>query len=76
MLSVDGMETSHLVRLDGSVLVNPAHIVSVVPAPMLSNATRLDIRMSNGDTHSWPIRSDEDLEGSLRRLMLSLAYGG
>jgi hypothetical protein len=69
------METSHLVRLDGHVLINPAHIVAVVPAPMLSNALRCDIRMINGDTHSWPIRSDEDLDGSLRRLMLSLAYG-
>jgi hypothetical protein len=55
------METPYLVRLDGSVLVNPSHIVAVVPAPMLSNAIRFDIRMGNGDTHTWPIRSDEDV---------------
>lgn len=75
VFSVPSMETPHLVRLDGSVLVNPAHIVAVIPAPMLSNINRFDIRMSNGDTHTWPILSDEDADASLHRLMLALTFG-
>lgn len=63
---------SGLVRLDGSVLINRAHIVCVVPAPMLSNAIRFDIRLSNGDVHSWPIQKDEDAEAALARLIAHL----
>ena len=69
------MEPPQLVQLAGSVLINPNHIVAVVPAPMLSNAVRFDIRMSNGDTHTWPIGSDEDADASLRRLIVALTFG-
>jgi hypothetical protein len=69
------MTTANLVRVDGSVLINTGHIVSIVPAPMLSNAIRFDIHMANGHTHAWPIRSGEDAEAALQRLFITLTEG-
>lgn len=66
------MTTANLVRVDGSILINTAHIVSIVPAPMLSNAVRFDIHMANGNTHGWPIRAGEDAETALQRLFITL----
>jgi hypothetical protein len=69
------MTTANLVRVDGSVLINTGHIVSIVPAPMLANAVRFDIHMANGDTHVWPIRSGEEAEAALQRLFITLTQG-
>lgn len=63
------MTTSRLVRIEECVHINPLHIVSVVPAPMLSNAVRFDIRITNGDVHARPIRKDEDIQEALNRLL-------
>ncbi len=63
------MSTSDLVRIDGSVHINPSYIVSIVPAPMLSNAVRFDSRLTNGDVHAWPIGKDENAEDALSRLI-------
>jgi hypothetical protein len=67
------MHTPPLARLDRCVLLNPAQIVSVTPAPMLSNAIRFDIHMTNGAVHVWSIAHDEDAETALQRLILNLA---
>jgi hypothetical protein len=63
------MTASRLVRIEECVHINLLHIVSIVPAPMMSNAIRFDIRMTNGEVHAWPVRNDEDIEGALNRLL-------